>query len=227
MMYLHNNSTRVTAKFLRLSIENASAKTDSFQTRYLHPHPQKNAFLRHSASLAYNFMALYVIRCTHTFVQKLRCFTNLPINKRVNRWTLNGMQFVQNSKKIGCAVYGLHIIKWRDSLWPKTRRDIITKASLSIGVEMHGWYSLKQYQNMQQSKGQRCQSQEEATLVPSNHSNGLLFSPTAKHSRIQSHSNQMHINPDVLRYGWIFYCGCLIISCAIHVTNEYHINAHE
>jgi hypothetical protein len=74
------------------------------------------------------------------------------------------------------------------------------KATLSIGVEMQGWYSLKQYQNMQQSKGQRCQSQEEAALVPNNHSNGLLFSPTAKHSRIQSNSNQMHIKPDVLRH---------------------------
>jgi len=79
---------------------------------------------------------------------------------------------------------------------------------------------------MQQSKGQRCQSQEEATLVPNNHSNDLLFSPTAKHSRIQSNFNQMHIKPDVLRYAWIYYCGCLIISCAIHVTNEYHI-AHK
>jgi len=91
---------------------------------------------------------------------------------------------------------------------------------------MHGWYSLKQYQNMQQSKGQRCQSQEEATLVPTNHSNDLLFSPTAKHSRIQSNFNQMHIKPDVLWYAWIYYCGCLIISCAIHVTNEYNI-AHK
>jgi hypothetical protein len=79
---------------------------------------------------------------------------------------------------------------------------------------------------MQQSKGQRCQSQEEATLVPTNHSNDLLFSPTAKHSRIQSNFNQMHIKPDVLWYAWIYYCGCLIISCAIHVTNEYNI-AHK
>jgi hypothetical protein len=31
----------------------------------------------------------------------------------------------------------------------------------------------------------------------------------------------------VLRYAWIFYCGGLIIPCAIHVTNEYDINAHE
>jgi hypothetical protein len=92
---------------------------------------------------------------------------------------------------------------------------------------MHGWYSLKQYQNMQQSKGLRCQSQEEATLVRNNHSNGLLFSPTAKHSQVQSNSNQMHIKPDVLRYASIFYCGCLIISCAMHVTNEYYINAHK
>ena len=57
---------------------------------------------------------------------------------------------------------------------------------------------------MQQTKGERCQSQEEATLAPNNHSNGLLFSPTAQHSRIQSNSNQKHTKPkmcyDMTRY---------------------------
>jgi hypothetical protein len=48
---------------------------------------------------------------------------------------------------------------------------------------------------MQHSKRSAMPIQEEATLVPNNHSNSLLFSPTTKHSRIQSNFDQTHIKP--------------------------------